>query len=115
MDLVYYKKSQIPTWFREIDNEYGEIGITKLPEHAWKLKTRPEDVLIKQGKIFAILEFRYFAIPLQSPITGVITAINSEVKEKPFLLNENPYHHWIIKIKPSRLFEDLNSKELTRN
>ena len=111
MKLAYYTKSEIPTWFRK-NNSDCEIGISKLPENVWNIRTQPDGFRLKQGKIFAILDFLFFSVPLRSPISGKIIATNDEVRVKPSLLYENPLRNWIIKIKPSKLIEDLKSKEI---
>ena len=111
MEFVYYKKSAIHTWFRK-KNVDCEIGTSKLPENVWKIRTQPIGFRIRQGKIFAKLDFYFFSVPLHSPISGKIIETNDEVKEKPSLLYENPLHNWIIKVKPSKFLEDLKSKEM---
>lgn len=111
MELVYYSKSEFPTWFRK-NNMDCEIGTLKLPENVWNIRTQPNGFRLKQGRIFAILDFFFFSVPLYSPISGKIVATNDKVKVKPSLLYENPFRNWIIKIKPSKLTEDLKSKKL---
>ena len=37
-----------------------------------------------------------------SPLTGVVTAVNSEAAKKPEMINTDPFvKGWMIKIKPS--------------
>jgi glycine cleavage system H protein len=36
---------------------------------------------------------------LYSPVTGVVTAINEELKSAPDKINEKPHETWIIKVK----------------
>ena len=38
---------------------------------------------------------------LFSPVTGEVVEINSEVKSKPELVNEDPYNGgWLVKVRP---------------
>lgn len=113
MKLVYYTKSVIPTWFRN-NNRECEVGTSKLPENVLNIKTQPDGFRLKQGRIFAILEFFFFLVPLHSPISGKIVAINDEVKANPSLLYENPLDNWIIKVKPNTRIKDLKSKNLNK-
>ncbi|MFW9902717.1 MAG: hypothetical protein ACFFFH_00175 [Candidatus Thorarchaeota archaeon] len=114
MKLIYYTKSAITTWFRK-NNLDCEIGTSNLPENVMNIKIQPDGFRLRQGRIFAILDFFFFSVPLHSPISGKIIAINDKVKDNPSLLYENPFQNWIIKIKPSKLIEDLKSKELKRS
>ncbi|MFX1507043.1 MAG: hypothetical protein ACFFDC_13190 [Promethearchaeota archaeon] len=111
MELVYYTKSVIPTWFRK-NNMECEVGTSELPENVWNIKTQPDGFRLKQGRIFAILDFFFFSVPLHSPISGKIVAINDEVKANPSLLYEDPFQNWIIKVKPKKLPDDLKSIEM---
>ena len=111
MGLVYYTKSVIPTWFRK-NNMDCVVGTSKLPENVWNIRTQPDGFRLRQGRIFAILDFFFFSVPLRSPVSGKIVATNDEVKMKPSLLFEDPFRNWIIKIKPNKLIEDLKSKEM---
>jgi glycine cleavage system H lipoate-binding protein len=111
MRLVYYAKSEIPTWFRKNDMDC-EVGTSKLPENVWSIRTQPDGFRLRQGRIFAILEFFFFSVPLHSPISGKIIAINDEVKTNPSLLYENPLGNWIIKVKLNESNSNLKSNEL---
>ena len=45
-----------------------------------------------------------------SPISGEITAVNSELENDCRLINKDPYNRgWIMKVKPSNLDEELKN------
>ena len=56
----------------------------------------------KKGKSAGTLESGKWVGPVTSPLTGVIAEVNEAVKEKPALINEDPYGEgWFVKIKPN--------------
>lgn len=54
---------------------------------------------VTQFKEFGAVESVKAASDLLSPVSGEIVEINEEVIDNPELLNEDPYVHWIIKVK----------------
>ena len=46
--------------------------------------------------------------PIESPVSGVIDEVNEELKERPTLINDDPYGRgWIALLRPSNIDEDL--------
>lgn len=54
---------------------------------------------------FGTLESVKAVSELYLPLGGEIVAINEALSEAPELLNEDPYTHWIIKIRPTDIVE----------
>jgi glycine cleavage system H protein len=53
-------------------------------------------------KPFGFVETWLFRFDLHAPISGKITRVNEAVKEKPTIINEDPYEEgWIAEIKPN--------------
>lgn len=56
---------------------------------------------VKAGEEIGVLESVKAASEIYAPISGVISAINSQVIEAPELLNSDPYGAgWLVKILP---------------
>jgi glycine cleavage system H protein len=56
---------------------------------------------VKQGEEFAVVESVKAASDVYAPISGTITAVNSELQANPGLINQAPYDSgWLVKIMP---------------
>lgn len=73
-------------------NQMGDITYVDMPD---------EDDEVKAGDSFGALESVKTSSELFAPVSGKVTERNSELEDKPELLNENPYEAWIVKIKMS--------------
>lgn len=66
---------------------------------------------VKAGEEIGVLESVKAASEIYAPISGVISAINSQVIEAPELLNSDPYGAgWLVKIIPQAetALEEIN-------
>jgi len=98
-------------WTKIMDNE-AQIGVTDF------LQRRSGDVtfveLPKKGSIIKREGEEIFSyetikaiVSIASPFDGIITEVNTVLKDKPELINEDPYGEgWIATISPSHLEED---------
>ncbi|MEM2394821.1 MAG: glycine cleavage system protein GcvH [Candidatus Bathyarchaeia archaeon] len=71
---------------------------------------------VAQMEPFGVAETWMFMFDLYAPVSGKIVKVNRELKEKPDLINEDPYGKgWIIEIKPknSIVLEDELKKLLS--
>lgn len=92
-------------WVRE-ENEEVIIGIT---EHAQQLLGDMVFVELPElgdnvaaGDELGVVESVKAASDFYAPISGVVTAINSEVVDNPALVNSDPYSSgWLVKLKPT--------------
>ena len=58
---------------------------------------------VEAGKVFGTIESVKTLSDLLSPVTGTITRINSELEDKPELVNDDCYGKaWMIAIAPSK-------------
>lgn len=70
--------------------ELGEVVYVSLPEVGREVQAGQEVVILESTKA---------AADIYTPVSGVITAVNSKVKETPDLLNQYPENEgWIYKI-----------------
>jgi glycine cleavage system H protein len=97
------KYTESHEWIR-VDGEDATIGIT---DHA---QNELSDVVFvelpEQGKAVsakdpvAVVESVKAASDIYSPVSGTITAVNSQLSDEPALINTSPYEQgWIYKIK----------------
>ena len=63
---------------------------------------------VKAGDSCATLESVKTASEVACPISGTIIAVNPSLKQRPEQLNESPYDHWILRIKPDSPLSDTN-------
>ena len=54
---------------------------------------------VKEEGDFGAVESVKAASDLFSPLEGEIVEVNQDLEDAPELLNEDPYSHWIIKLK----------------
>ncbi|NJE60352.1 glycine cleavage system protein GcvH [Thermococcus sp. 21S7] len=81
--------------------ELGDLAYVELPEVGKELNKG--DVLCELESVKAVSE-------VYAPVSGEVVEVNEELEDSPEVLNEEPYEHWIVKLKPSNLDEEL--KEL---
>jgi glycine cleavage system H protein len=72
-------------------SELGDIVYVELPEVGAQTK---------QGESFGTIEAVKAVSDLFAPLTGEVLEVNSELSDKPEVINKDPYGDgWIIKIK----------------
>ena len=106
---LFYTENDV--WTKIMDGE-PQIGVTDF------LQRRSGDVtfveLPKKGSIIRREEEEIFSyetikaiVSIASPFDGIITEVNTMLKDNPELINEDPYGEgWIATISPSHLEED---------
>lgn len=73
-------------------SEMGDITYVDMPS---------EDDEFSAGEDFGALESVKASSELFTPVSGTIVAVNTELEDKPELINEDPYGSWIIKVRMS--------------
>lgn len=69
---------------------------------------------IKANDTFGVVESIKSVSDLYAPVSGTVLAKNTEVEQKPELLNQDSYKNWLIKIKitnPSELTALLSAAD----
>jgi glycine cleavage system H protein len=84
----------------------GEILAVELPEVGDRLE---------RGEVCGELETSRTVQEFSAPVSGTVSAINSELEEQPNLANEDPYYEgWLVELEledPSELDELLSTDE----
>ena len=101
-NLKYTKSHE---WVRLEDDGSTTIGITQhaqellgdmvfveIPQVGRKLKQREECAVVESVKA---------AADVYAPISGEVTAINSELQSAPEKINQDAYSAWLFKLKPT--------------
>jgi glycine cleavage system H lipoate-binding protein len=79
----------------------GPLDRIKAPLVGKELQQNRSDILMNRGK---------FEAKVLSPISGVVTAVNSKLREQGSLANKDPYSEgWILRIHSSDLRQDLKN------
>ena len=98
------KYSESHEWVK-VEGEIALIGITDYAQYALGNITYvdmpSEDDEVSAGEEFGAVESTKIASDLFSPVSGVVTEVNSALEDAPELINEDAYANWIIKVKMS--------------
>jgi glycine cleavage system H protein len=109
-DLLYTKEHE---WAKE-EGPVVKIGIT---DYAAKTLndvvyvTSPKvDSRVEQSKSMGTVESIKAVSEIYSPVSGVVTRLNTELDSHPELVNKSPYGDgWLIEVKPSNFASDRKS------
>ncbi|MFX0201742.1 MAG: glycine cleavage system protein GcvH [Candidatus Hodarchaeota archaeon] len=109
-DLRYAEDHE---WARKINGTI-EIGITDYAQKQLKdvvfIEMPEPDTTIEVKETFGAIESVKSVNDLFAPISGRVTEKNSELDEKPELVNQDPYGAgWIIRIEPSKFEEEWDA------
>ncbi|MGA9666031.1 MAG: glycine cleavage system protein GcvH [Gallionella sp.] len=69
----------------------GDMVFVEAPAVGRKLKAREECTVVESVKA---------AADVYAPVSGVVTAVNTELDSIPEKINEDPYAAWIFRMKP---------------
>ena len=95
-------------WVDFLNDTTARIGITDFAQQALGdlvFINLPEvGDAVTAGDAFGDVESVKAVSDIISPVTGVVSAVNQEVLERPEGINENPYDSWFIEV------EDITEK-----
>jgi glycine cleavage system H protein len=119
-DLKYTKDHE---WIRSAGAE-ARVGIT---EYAQKqlgdivyLELPEVGRQLRKGEVFGTIESVKAVSELYAPVSGVVTAVNSTLAERPETVNSDPHGSWMIAIQPdaaagdAELLDAAQYTELTK-
>jgi glycine cleavage system H protein len=104
-ELYYWPKGL--TWAKVEPDGRIRVGLTDLGQGIAKkirsVHVRPKGKTVDQGKTVATIETIKWVGPIESPVSGIIEEVNELLREKPTLINEDPYGEgWIALLKPTK-------------
>lgn len=84
------------------------VGLTDYAQGHLKgvlnIHTDPVGYEVHREEPFGSVETWMFKFDLYAPVSGKIASVNTAVREKPSMINEDPYEAgWIAEIKPSNV------------
>ena len=80
-----------------IQKDLGTVISIELPEIGDK---------IEEGEIFAELESVATVHELESPVSGTVLSVNSDLESRPSIINEDPYNEgWLVEVRLTDLNE----------
>lgn len=91
--------------------QLGDVVYLELPEVGRQLR---------KGDVFGTIESVKAVSELYAPVSGVVTAVNSTLADRPETVNSDPHGSWMIVIKPdegagdSELLDAAQYTELTK-
>ena len=106
-DLKYTKSHE---WIKE-ENGVALVGITDFAQDALgdvvfvNLPEAGDEVVA--GESFGDVESVKAVSDLESPVSGIVQAVNEELMDAPEMLNSDPYGAWIIKVEQINDYEAL--------
>jgi len=113
-NLKYTKDHE---WIR-VEGEEVFVGITDFAQNELGdivfVECETEGETLDANEVFGTVEAVKTVSELLLPVAGEILEFNSNLEDKPELVNSDPYGEgWIIKIKPSNIadFESLLSAD----
>ncbi len=112
--LLYTPKH---TWAQITPEGNIRVGVSDYAQRHLKgianVMTEPIGEEVAKMEPFGVIETWMFMFDLYSPVSGKIVKVNEKLKDKPYLVNEDPYGEgWIVEIKPKNsltLEEELKS------
>ena len=99
-DRLYTKEHE---WVK-VKGNTATVGITDYAQKEMTdivyVELPQKGVQIEQGEALCTLESVKNAEDVYSPVSGKVTAVNTELEDKPELINEDPYGKgWIVKLE----------------
>ena len=96
----YYSESHE---FVRVEGDEAYIGITDYAQHelgnvVYVDMPNVDDELVA-GEEFGAVESVKAASDLLAPVSGIVTAVNDELEDKPEQINQDAFASWIIKVK----------------
>jgi glycine cleavage system H protein len=71
------------------------------------LSFAPVGTRVERGAAFGSIEAAKFVGPLIAPVSGTLTAHNTEVLIRPTLLHDDPALHWLVELELSDAASEL--------
>ena len=96
--------TQEDEWLR-LEGDEAIVGISDYAQDSLSdivyLEVPEVGAVFEQGDVFGVVESVKAAADLYTPISGEITAVNSDLVSDPEKLNTAPYDAWLVRIKVS--------------
>ena len=115
LDRYYYAGDPGHIWFKPV-NSIFEVGFDSFGQQQagplLHIRTRPLGKEFPQGAAFGTVESDKWIGPLRLPLTARLLEANTAVLENPQLVNSDCYKSWVLRIKPTKLDQEISSKDI---
>jgi len=113
--LYYYTGGDGHVWIKKLADGKITVGFDdfgqKLAGKILFVRTVPEGKTRNKGQSLGTIETGKYVGAIRCPVNGTIVEVNPAIKDKPGLINDDPYGEgWIAKIEPSSLDDDLKDE-----
>jgi glycine cleavage system H lipoate-binding protein len=103
------------SWVQPLHDGWVRIGIddftSKVFGPADTINLPPVGDFLMQGEVGWVLTRNDHKAPMQSPVSGIVFAVNDRTKEQPEITHDDPYGEgWLLLLSPVSL--EVNMKEL---
>jgi glycine cleavage system H lipoate-binding protein len=100
------------TWARHEPDGLVTVGLTSLGAHIsgefMDFIARPAGTRIERDRSVGALEMSKVIRSARSPVAGEIVAVNAAVRERPALINDDPYGEgWLVKLEAEDWMRDV--------
>jgi glycine cleavage system H protein len=114
-DLKYTREHE---WVR-VEGDQAVVGITHYAQDSLGdivyVELPKEGATVQQFKPFGVVESVKSVSDLYAPLSGVVVAVNGELKDHPEYVNQDPYGKgWMIRIRlsdPAEMDKLLTAQE----
>ena len=107
-DLLYTKTHE---WLKKTEDGTALVGLTDYAQAELGdlvfVNLPMEDDAVEAGESFADVESVKAVSDVNSPVSGVVVAVNVELNDAPVKINETPYEAWLIEVGEIEDTEEL--------
>src|SRR5579864_4864204 len=101
-DPASFKYTKDHEWV-DLAGDRGKVGITDYAQQQLGdvvyLELPEVGVKLKQGQSFGTIESVKAASELYAPVSGEVVEMNTALRDKPEVVNTDPYGSWMVVVK----------------
>ena len=102
------------SWVQPLQDGWVRIGIddfaSKVFGPADPINLPPVGNFLMQGEVGWVLNRNDHEAPMQSPVSGIVFAVNDRIKEQPEITHDDPYGEgWLFLLNPVSLKIDMKA------
>ncbi|MEJ2657801.1 MAG: glycine cleavage system protein H [Desulfobacterales bacterium] len=112
VDNYYYHNGH--SWVQPLQDGWVRIGIddftSKIFGPVSHIKLPHVGDFLMQGEVGWVLDRNDHQAPMQSPVSGIVFAVNGSIKEQPEITHKDPYGEgWLFLLNPVSLNIDMKA------
>lgn len=112
----YYINNTPHHYWVQQNNDIAILGVTDFfQKQIGEIKSvefRKFDKTIEKSKLLAVVKAKNYSAILRIPFSGQVVEVNTELKNKPTLINDSPYDKsWLVKFRAEPVLEEQFSAD----